>query len=308
MLDINHILVVLNREDTEQPALDRALWLAKALNADLTLMTATWDSYGDHSSRLGEDTKSSIREAMLSRTQTWLDSFASLPECAGIKIATEVHWQKHLHDAALESLRNTAFDLVMKSTHKHGLLDRIFSHTDWNLMRHCPAPVMMVKSATPWKHNRILASIDATSDDKGHTLINDNILSFAEHLTDHFETDLHIANSYPMVAVAFAMLPEVTPPDDIQNYVTEQHKEATAQWAKKFNVHNDHVHVEEGDADQVIPDIAASIEADLVVVGTVGRDGVSGVLIGNTAESLVDKVSCDILVIKPQDGVRPDID
>lgn len=308
MLDINHILVVLNREDTEQPALDRALWLAKALNADLTLMTATWDSYGDHSSRLGEDTKSSIREAMLSRTQTWLDSFASLPECAGIKIATEVHWQKHLHDAALESLRNTTFDLVMKSTHKHGLLDRIFSHTDWNLMRHCPAPVMMVKSATPWKHNRILASIDATSDDKGHTLINDNILSFAEHLTDHFETDLHIANSYPMVAVAFAMLPEVTPPDDIQNYVTEQHKEATAQWAKKFNVHNDHVHVEEGDADQVIPDIAASIEADLVVVGTVGRDGVSGVLIGNTAESLVDKVSCDILVIKPQDGVRPDID
>lgn len=308
MLDINHILVVLNKEDTEQPALDRALWLAKALDADLTLMTTTWDSYGDHSSKLGNDTKNSIREALIARAQAWLDSFVSLPECAEINISTEVHWQKHLHDAALESLRNNVFDLVIKATHKHGLLDRLFSHTDWNIMRHCPAPVLMVKSATPWKHNRILASIDSTSEERGHKLLNDNILSFSEHLTDHFETDLHIANCYPMVAVAFAMVPEVTPPEGIQDYVTEQHKEATAQWAKKFNVHEDHIHIKEGDADQVIPDIVASISADVVVVGTVGRDGMSGVLIGNTAESLVDKVNCDILVIKPQDGVRPDIE
>lgn len=308
MLDINHILVVLNKDDTEQPALDRALWLAKALDADLTLMTTTWDSYGDHSSKLGDETKTSICEAMHTRAQSWLDSFVALPECADIRVSTEVHWPKHLHDAALESLRNNDFDLVIKATHKHGLLERLFSHTDWNIMRYCPAPVLMVKSAAPWKHNRILASIDATSEDSGHALLNDNILSFAEHLADHFETDLHIANCYPMVAVAFAMVPEVSPPEGIQEYVTAQHKEATDQWAKKFNVHNDHVHIEEGDADQVIPDIAANITADVVVVGTVGRDGMSGVLIGNTAESLVDKVGCDILVIKPQDGVRPDIE
>lgn len=308
MLDINHILVVLNKDDAEQSALDRAIWLANALNADLTLMTTTWDSYGDQSSKLGDETKSSIRKALISRAQAWLDSFIAQPEFKGVDVSTEVHWQKHLHDAALESLRNKGADLVVKATHKHGLIERLFSHTDWNIMRHCPAPVLMVKTATPWKHNRILASIDSTSEEKGHHLLNDNILSYAEHLADHFETDLHIANCYPMVAVAFAMVPEVSPPEGIQEYVTEQHEEATAQWAKKFNVHSDHVHIEEGDADQVIPDIASTIDADVVVVGTVGRDGMSGVLIGNTAESLVDKVACDILVIKPQDGVRPDIE
>jgi len=308
MLDINHILVVLDQNDSEQPGFDRASWLAKALNADLTLLTTAWDSFGDSASQLADTAASSVREALTRRADSWVSSFIDDPACEGLSVSTEVHWQKHLHDAAIESARNNDYDLVIKSTQKHGLIDRLFSHSDWNLMRHCPAPVMMVKSAGSWKHNRILASIDATSSDKGHALINDNILSYAEHLADHFETDLHIANAYPMVAVALAMVPEVTPPDDIQNYITDQHKEATARWAEKFNIADDHVHVLEGDAEQVVPDIAAKIEADLVVVGTIGREGLSGILIGNTAEALVDKLSCDILVIKPKDGVNPDVE
>ncbi|MEK9712640.1 MAG: universal stress protein UspE [Thalassolituus sp.] len=308
MLDINHILVVLDQKENEQPGFDRALWLAKALDADLTLITAAWDTFGDSASQLADTTKTSIRSALIKRSESWLDSFCELPECEGVTIGTEVHWQKHLHDAAIESARNTQFDLVIKSTHKHGLIERIFSHSDWNLMRHCPAPILMVKSAKPWAHNRVLASIDATSEDRGHALINDNILSYAEHLADHFETDLHIANAYPMVAVAFAMIPEVTPPDDIQDYVTTQHKDGMERWANKYSINQDHVHLGEGDPGEVIPDIAREIAADLLVVGTVGRDGVSGVLIGNTAETLVDKVSCDVLVIKPQDGVTRDVD
>ncbi|WP_442903805.1 universal stress protein [Gilvimarinus sp. 1_MG-2023] len=43
-----------------------------------------------------------------------------------------------------------------------------------------------------------------------------------------------------------------------------------------------------------------------MVVGSIGRSGISGVFIGNTAEQLVDKIACDVLIIKPQDGVLPD--
>jgi len=58
----------------------------------------------------------------------------------------------------------------------------------------------------------------------------------------------------------------------------------------------------------VIANICEKIEADVLVIGTVGREGLSGVLIGNTAELVVDKVDCDIIVIKPSDGVAPDAD
>jgi len=306
MLDINHILVVLDKNQPEQFALDRALWLAGSLKADLTLMTSTYEAYCEENSSLDQETRGRIKNALLEKSGSWLNSF--LPEAAAISIRTEVRWQKHLHDAVIESDRDHDFDLVIKGTRPHGLMDRIFTHDDWNLLRTCPAPVMLVKSARPWAHNRVLASIDATSGDEGHQLINDNILSFAEHLSDHFATDLHLANSYPLVSVAFAMVPEVTAPDDIQKYITEQHEEACTALAKKYNIADDHVHIGEGDADTVVAGICKDIEADVVVIGTVGRAGLAGVLIGNTAELLVDKVECDVIVIKPSDGVRPDAD
>lgn len=110
-----------------------------------------------------------------------------------------------------------------------------------------------------------------------------------------------------MVALAFAMVPEVTAPDDIQNYITKQHKVECEYYAKKYNINDDHIHITEGDPDDVVEIMAKEIEADLVVIGSVAREGLSGVLLGNTAERIVDRVSCDVLVIKPLDGVKPDI-
>lgn len=307
MLNINHILVVLDNEHPEQPAFDRALSLASSVNADITILGSCYEAYCEESSSLELETKSRIKDALISNCQQWLDTFVAEAEKQGIEISTEVHWQKNLHRAVMASMNTSNFDLVIKGTKPHSLVDRIFTHSDWNLLRHCQAPVLLVKSAKPWANNRILASIDATSHDEGHRLINENILDFAEHLADHLETDLHLVNAYPMVALAFAMVPEVTAPDDIQEYITEQHKTECEYYAKKYNINDDHIHITEGDPDDVVEIMAKEIEADLVVIGSVAREGWSGVLLGNTAERIVDRVSCDVLVIKPQDGVDPDI-
>ena len=308
MLDINHILVVLDSDHPEQHAFDRALSLAASVNADITVIGSCYENYCEESSSLEVETKHKIKSALINNCQHWLDSFAQEAETKGLEISTEVHWQKNLHDAVMASINVTDFDLVIKGTQAHhGIVDRIFTHSDWNLLRHCPAPVLLVKSSKPWINNRILASIDATSCDEGHRLINDNILDFAEHLADHFKTDLHLVNSYPMVALAFAMVPEVTAPDDIQKYITEQHKNECERYARKYSINDDHIHIAEGDPDDVIEVMAKEIEADVIVIGTVGREGISGVLLGNTAERIVDRVSADVLVIKPLDGVKPEI-
>tara|TARA_B110001454_G_scaffold40150_2_gene39451 strand:+ start:18502 stop:19422 length:921 start_codon:yes stop_codon:yes gene_type:complete len=306
MLDINHILVVLDNEHPEQHAFDRALALASSVNASITILGSCYEAYCEDSSSLEIETKNKIKDALMNNCQLWLDGFVDEAQKQGIEISTEVHWQKNLHNAVMESLNTKDFDLVIKGTKAHkGIIDRVFTHSDWNLLRHCPAPVLLVKSSKPWANNRILASIDATSHDEGHRLINENILDFAEHLSDHFSTDLHLVNSYPMVALAFAMVPEVTAPDDIQKYITEQHKDECERYAKKYNINDDHIHITEGDPDDVVEVMAKEIEADLIVIGTVAREGLSGVLLGNTAERIVDRVACDVLVIKPLDGVKP---
>ena len=308
MLDINHILVALDIDHPEQPAFDRAIKLAQSVGASITVLSSCYESYCEEGSSFDIDTRKKIKSALINKTTNWLDSFKSECEELGVSFQTEVHWQKNLYDAVMESMNNSDFDLVIKGTHAHrGIVDRIFTHTDWNLLRHCPAPVLLVKSSKPWQHNRILASIDATSHDEGHKLINENILDFAEHLADHFSTDLHLVNAYPLVALAFAMVPEVTAPDDIQDFVTKQHKENCDRYAEKYGINQDHIHISEGDPEDVIEALNDKIAADLVVIGTVGREGLAGVLLGNTAERIVDRVPCDVLVIKPLDGVKPDV-
>lgn len=308
MLNIRHILVALDSEHPEQPAFDRALDLASALKADITILGSCFEPYCEDNSSLESETKQSIKSALMNNCQQWLDSFAVEAERKGLEISTEVHWQKNLYNAVMMSMNTNNFDLVIKGAKDHyGIVDRIFTHSDWNLLRHCPSPVLLVKSAKPWKNNRILASIDATSHNEGHRLINENILDFSEHLADHLATDLHMVNAYPMVALAFAMVPEVTAPDDVQEYITRQHRSECERYAHKYKINEDHIHIVEGDPEDVLEVMTEEIKADLVVIGSVAREGISGVLLGNTAEKIINRVPCDILVIKPLDGVDPEV-
>jgi universal stress protein E len=58
------------------------------------------------------------------------------------------------------------------------------------------------------------------------------------------------------------------------------------------------MYVEEGNAAVAINQTARNLNAGLIVIGTVGRQGLSGSLIGNTAESVIEGTSVDVLVVK----------
>jgi universal stress protein E len=57
--------------------------------------------------------------------------------------------------------------------------------------------------------------------------------------------------------------------------------------------------------EKVIPQVAKDIDAELVIIGTVGRVGISAALIGNTAEHVIDELNCDVLALKPDGFVSP---
>ncbi len=65
------------------------------------------------------------------------------------------------------------------------------------------------------------------------------------------------------------------------------------------------VHVVDGRADVVILDAIKEYEIDLLVMGMLARSGISGVLIGNTAERLLPEINCSVLAVKPVDFECP---
>jgi universal stress protein E len=77
------------------------------------------------------------------------------------------------------------------------------------------------------------------------------------------------------------------------------------QHANNFSIAIENTHVEEGLPETVIEQTALSIDAELVILGTVGRTGISAALIGNTAEHVIDQLNCDVLALKPDGYVSP---
>lgn len=64
-------------------------------------------------------------------------------------------------------------------------------------------------------------------------------------------------------------------------------------------------HVFWGIASQDIPKLAQQLEIDLLVLGSVGRSGIKGVLLGKTAEKLLNTRDCSILAVNPEGFVSP---
>jgi universal stress protein E len=75
--------------------------------------------------------------------------------------------------------------------------------------------------------------------------------------------------------------------------------------SEKYAIDSKRCYVKEGLPEKVIPKIAKDIDAELVIIGTVGRVGISAALIGNTAEHVIDELVCDVLAIKPDGFISP---
>ncbi len=65
------------------------------------------------------------------------------------------------------------------------------------------------------------------------------------------------------------------------------------------------IHLLKGKPRQVIPKQVKMLSPDLLVMGSLARTGTSGFLIGNTAEAILNKVSCSVVIIKPSGFKAP---
>jgi len=60
-----------------------------------------------------------------------------------------------------------------------------------------------------------------------------------------------------------------------------------------------------GRARRAIPQLAEELQVELIVMGTIRHAGIAGILIGNTAETILNRIDCSVLAIKPEGFVSP---
>jgi len=172
----------------------------------------------------------------------------------------------------------------------------LLTPSDWKLLRLCPAAVLMVKHERPWTGGVVLAAVDVGNNDQEHRVLHSEIVDHGYAIAGLAKGDLHVIAAHPS-----PMLSAADPVYQLSETIEKRYREALAAFQAEFDVSDERLHVAEGPADVLIPHTAHKLDAVVTVIGTVARTGITGALIGNTAEVVLDSLESDVLVLKTEE-------
>jgi len=303
MSEKKKLLVVLDYEAENQPALDRALFLARQSQAELELFVSEFSAalYAHLAvTRKGDELSP---DAYLREVETWLFKLAEPLREEGLTVDTDAVWNRHQYAGILEKVAESQPDLVIKATTHDSRLHRtLFNYTDWHLIRECSLPLLLVKSEDDWHSRRIVASIDPTHVHGKAECLDNSIMAAAGKWAQDMGGELHVFHSIEFLPEPVILAGPYNPSyEDYQGLVETSSKEQLGQFMQDYpDVAESRVHLREGKPEDTLPALVRELEASLVVMGAISRGHRSLLLIGSTAENVLDELPCDILVIKPE--------
>ena len=304
MINYQHILAVVEMERDTQPALSRAQEISDKTGATITAMLVVYDLSYDMTTMLSPDEREAMKDAVTKENASWLSEH--LRQLGFSHIDIVVQWNNRAFEAVIHHVIDNDIDLVVKATKRHDdLASVIFTPTDWHLLRKCPSPVLLVKEHDWPEGGQIIAAVNVGSEDDEHNLLNDKLTVIANDYAKLLNGNVNLVNSYPSTPLNIAIEVPEFDPDAYNNSVKHHHQAEMAGHAKKYGITTANTYVKEGLPEKVIPMVAKDIDAELVIIGTVGRVGLSAALIGNTAEHVIDELDCDVLAVKPDGFVSP---
>ncbi|WCD82460.1 universal stress protein [Pseudomonas sp. TUM22785] len=275
MQAIRSILVVVDPNHPDGLALKRAKLIAGVTQSHLHLLIC--DRKADHAAYLAD-----LSGALASE---------------GYSVTSQQAWNENLHQTVIAVQQAEGCGLVIKQHVPDNPLKRfLLTPDDWKLLRYCPGPVLMVKTDTPWTGGIILAAVDVGNSDGEHRTLHASIISHGYDIAGLAKGTLHVISAHPS-----PMLSAADPTFQLKESIEARYRTECRSFQEEFDVSDERLHVEEGPADVLIPHVAHKLKAAVTVIGTVARTGLSGALIGNTAEVVLDSLESDVLVLKPDE-------
>ncbi|MCX7055810.1 MAG: universal stress protein [Proteobacteria bacterium] len=309
MFKSKHILVALaDTASKSAPAIARAGEIAAKTGAKVTLFHSLYSPY-----LAGEQFYSPVElqrdiEVAVNARKEALEKLAKPLRDAGIPVHVRCRWDYPVHDSIVREAVREKVDLVLIGSHRHGIAARlILTNTDWQVIRLCPCPVLLVKTTRRYERPRVLAAIDPLHGHAKPVALDALLLSAGADLAAAFGGKLHAAHFYSLgtpLSTGFMIEPLPLPVE-----IAEQHAgdigKAFDVLVAPYGLTAGRKHVRNGLPVDELPVLADEIDACVVVMGAVSRTGLKRLFIGHTAERVLDSLKSDVLIIKPEGFKTP---
>lgn len=305
MHTIKRIMSVVDPTEEAQPGMHKAAWLAEKTGAELELFICYYNEYLSGDRLFDSPSLEKAREELLRSQESLLEKLAEPLRKSGLKVLTTAVWDHPLYEGIVRHAAATGADIVVKDTHHHSAVSRAFlSNTDWSLIRTCAVPLWLVKPTEIGDQPLFVAAIDPLNEHDKPAALDDEILVLSKTLAEVGGGEVRAFHSYdPRIAVATATanayIPVSLPFDEIEKQMREQHEHRFNEVVRFHEIDEDKSHLIAGLTHEELPELAAEVGADVVVMGAVSRNRWKRLFIGATAERTLEHLPCDLLIVKP---------
>ncbi len=300
---IRRILVAVKElESRAQPALLKAAQLARALGAEVEIFhTLTTPLYADLYTYAAQGLKN-IEAELQQQALRRLEAMADRLRHHSIKVSVSAQWDFPAYEAIIRRAVHIKADLVVVSRHQgRHIAPWLLQLTDWELIRLSPIPLLLVKNSRPYRHPAVLVAIDPTRAFSKPLQLDKVILNLGQELSAALRGSLHAIHAYPRVPFQSLQAEHAS-----SGFVNKLEKQAR----RAANIRFEHAlqstriarsrrHLVGGHPIDAILAVVGKTRSALVVMGAVSRSGFKNLLIGNSAERILDELACDVLVAKP---------
>jgi universal stress protein E len=309
MRTIRRILVaVKDLQAGSHPSVRKAAQIAAACKAQVELYHCLSEPLPVDMGFDGSNSFKSLESDLRANALQRLERLAATIRGKGLKVSVDAGWDSPAYDAIVRRALKIKADLIVASSH-HGthLLQAVMRLTDWELVRLSPVPLLLVKNARAYRNPAVLVAVDPTHAFAKPLNLDAALLQSGAALSRSLKGTLHAVHAYVRLPSGFVPPEAMAVTDHALRQIEQQTKQAAE---KAFNAELKGSSIPPArryligrhPVDAILQAARKSRSA-ILVMGAVSRSGLKRLLIGNTAESILDQLSCDVLVVKP-DGFR----
>jgi len=204
----------------------------------------------------------------------------------------------------IHSVQQEGYDLVMTGTRGLSAWKQfLVGSTARRLIRKCPCSVWIVKAEHAMPPKVILAATDLS--DVSRRAVEETLW-----IAERARAELHLVHVIDSADVPPDLLEPAAgekPSRSLRQQIRTEAKERFHEFVKSLRASDVPIltQLSWGTPWREIQRLVRKLKVDLVALGTVGRSGIQGVLLGNTAEKVLTTCDASILTVKPADFVSP---
>lgn len=201
----------------------------------------------------------------------------------------------------IHAIQADGHDLLVAGSRGLSKWEQFFvGSTAKRLVRACPASVLVVREGQTAPPKVVLAPTDFSDISLKAA---QQGLWFAQQSGAEFHL-LHVLDSMDVPEDLFKRVPEG---ESLRDEINAEAKARQDKFLESLGADRAQIklHMSWGTPWKEVQRLAKTLSADLIAIGAVGRSGIQGVLLGNTAEKILDACDCSILTVKPDGFVSP---